>query len=816
MARILNWLSWALLAATGLALAGAGILYFLLNRSLPDYDSSHAVQGITGPVEIVRDRHAIPHIFGGTDEDVFFGLGFAHAQDRLWQMTLLRRAAHGRLSEIFGPATLKTDRLMRMLDIHGLSVGALEYQTGEARAALNAYSRGVNAWLRILEDRFLNDGAPEFLLFDSTVRPWEPFDSIAILNLQAIELATHAEDETLRTRAAAQLSPERMSDLMPADPGTGLAIPFTSTVAGLSPVKGDGLFTQFTGNGFRGASNAWAAAPSRSADKTSLLANDPHLRLRAPSIWMLARLELSSGGVIGGTIPGVPLIAIGRTAKTAWGVTSSYVDDQDLYFEQFDPETDTRYLTPDGSKEFRSRIEVIQIKDQPPERIELKWTDNGPAVPEEYFGLVDIIPANHFASLAWTLLEPENRSISAGIQLMKAQSVDEALEAANLHRAPTLNLLIADHSDIVMQVIGAAPRRHPFHETRGMTPSAGWKPHNRWQGEMSFESLPRFRNPANGVLANTNNKTIDRPFPDHLSLAWGDSQRIKRLEQLLATRESHTLESFTSIQLDTLSYPATTLVPLFARELWHKTGIAPQSEIERLRNEAIEQISDWDGEMDENIPQPLIYAAWARTLQKLLLQDELGDLAQEFRKPDPELLERVFDDVDGAAELCDIVQTPRTESCDDISLLALDEALSQLKERYGEELTAWRWGDAHQARHDHPVFGGDNLMSWLFSIRQSTSGGDYTLNKASMSGSGDEPYHNLHGAGYRGVYDFSDLDSSIFIISTGQSGHPLSRHFDDLGRLWRSGEYVLMSLDPDFARANSIGITNLEPAQRNP
>ena len=816
MTSVLKWLlriGIGFLALAAVLLSG---IYFLLARSLPDYSAAHQVHGIKGPVEIVRDRYAIPHIFGGTDEDVFFGLGFAHAQDRLWQMTLLRRAAYGRLSELFGPVTLANDRLMRILDIHGLSVDAFEAQDADTQAALHAYAQGVNAWLGVLDGSILNSGAPEFLLFDDSIRPWEPFDSIAILKLQAIDLAGHAERETLRARAAGAGIGDRLNDLMPVDPDRGLALPFPEgagrEAAGsdLSGVR----FALFTPAGESGASNVWAAGPAKTSGGASLLANDPHLGFSAPSIWMLARLELSSGGVIGGTIPGVPLVPVGRSANLAWGVTSSYVDDQDLFLEKLSPESELRYLTPQGSAEFRSRIDVIQVNGQPPQRIELRWTENGPVIPAEYYGLSEILPRDQFASLGWTLLSPRDTSMTAGVRLMKAGSIDEALQAAALHRAPQLNLLIADRFEIAMQVVGAVPRRSLFHETLGAMPAPGWKLRNRWQGELSFDSLPRFRNPQNGFLGNTNNKTVDRPFPDHLSSYWGDTFRFKRLEEMLAERNIHTVESFANMQLDSQSYAARILVPEFARNLWHTTETAAQDETVKIRNSALKLLFGWDGVMSESRPEPLIYASWARAVQRQLVQDDLGPLAGEFSRPDPKFLERAFQDIDGAAAWCDIVQTEKTENCDDIALLGLDEALSQLRESYGNDIASWRWGGAHQARHDHPVLGDRALFSWIFSIRQPVSGGDHTLNKGKMSGSGDNPYESVLGPGYRGIYDFSDLNASRFIIATGQSGHPLSEHFDDQSPLWKVGEYGVMSLDPAFARANAVGITTLEPAAR--
>ncbi len=815
MSVFLTWLLRLAIALIALAVVVSGGIYFLLTRSLPDYSKSYEVRGLNGPVEIIRDRYAIPHIFGRTDEDVFFGLGFVHAQDRLWQMTLSRRAAHGRLSELFGEEALASDRLIRRLDIHGLSVPAFEAQDEETQAALIAYSQGVNAWLEIIENSIFNDGAPEFLFFDGEIRPWEPFDSIAILNLQALELSSHAEKEARRARAAALVDPDRLKDLMPGDPASGLVLPFTE----LSAINDDAHARDRRRSSFAissktgGASNMWAAAPDKTSGGASLLANDPHLGFTAPSAWMLARLELSDSGVIGATIPGIPMVVVGRNMHLAWGLTSSYVDDQDIFLEKYDPESEQRYLTPEGSSEFRSRFETIAVKGGTVERIELKWTENGPVIPAEVFGLDNILPRDQFTSLGWTLLNQDNRSMSAGIGLMKAINLDEALGAVRQHHSPQLNILIASRDEIAMQVIGTVPRRNVLHETQGTMPAPGWKQRNRWQGTIPYNSLPRFRNPQNGFLGNTNNKIIDRQFPDNLSHDWGDSFRFLRLQELLAKREIHSVNSFSEMQLDTLSFAARILVPEFARNLWHTSDTLSDDNAVQLRNSALKLLFGWDGEMQVNRPEPLIYAAWARSVQRRLIEDELGLLAREFARPDPNFLERVFRDVDGAAAWCDIVHSQKIENCDDIALLALDEALSQLRKTFGNNVADWRWGDAHQAQHDHTIFGGRALFSWLFNIRQPVSGGDNTLNMGQMSGLGEHPYRSLQGASYRGIYDFSDLDASQFVLPTGQSGHPFSRHFDDQSQLWKAGGYAIMSLDPVFARANSVGIMTLEPAR---
>jgi penicillin amidase len=357
------------------------------------------------------------------------------------------------------------------------------------------------------------------------------------------------------------------------------------------------------------------------------------------------------------------------------------------------------------------------------------------------------------------------------------------------------------------------PRRDAAHQTQGRMPAPGWLAQNRWQGLFPASANPEFVNPNGGILGNTNNKTVERPFPLHVSFDWGDSQRVQRWQRLMQSRQVHTRDSFIEAQLDTVSPTARSLLPLIGAELWFTGAPAPQGTPERQRQVALQLLAEWNGEMNEHLPEPLIYMAWVRHLQRRLIQDELGTLAQEFHHIEPLFIERVYRDVDGAGIWCDVIQSAPRETCADIARQALDEAIIWLNETYGGSLEALRWGDAHQATHDHPVLGKVPFIKSIVNIRQSTSGGDNTLMRGKTLGRGENPFLNVHAAGYRGVYDFTDPDSSVFIVSTGQSGHPLSRHYDDLGELWRRGEYIPMSLDLDLARAAPVGLTRLEPAQ---
>jgi penicillin G amidase len=821
MAFLFRWLMRAILALAALGAASLALAYYLAGQSLPDYDRTLTLEGPEQGLEIVRDRHAVPHILAKTDHDAFFGLGFAHAQDRLWQLTLMRRTAQGRLSEVFGAATLDIDRLMRELDLYGYAQAADDLQTDATKATLAAYAEGVNAWLGVVQDEALGRGAPEFFLFSRDIAPWSPADSIAIHKLMALQLTDKAAMETLRARLSLALPPDRLRDILPDAPNAPImGLPEFSELFPDAPrdmpvrLAARSPLDPVARPGSAGASNAFAAEGRRTTGGAPLLATDPHLGLTAPSIWMLARLDLEAGPVMGATIPGLPAVIVGRNADLGWGLTSSYLDDQDIYIEKLNPDDAGEYLTPRGYVKFERRETLIKVRDAAPVRVELLRTRHGPVITGDSFGVDAITPPGHVAVLAWTALTAEDRSVGAGIAMMRAHSIAAAREAAREVLAPSLNLTMADQEGVAMQMTGAAPRRQEGHTSQGRIPAPGWLAVNDWQGMRPFEENPWVADPPSGIVVNTNNRITAADFPDHLSFDWGDSYRIIRAGRLLGDRRYHTLDSFIEIQTDAVSEAARVLLPLIGRDLWYSGEPSASASAERRRQVALERLAAWNGEMSEHTPEPLIYAAWIRALKKRLAQDELGPLVTLVPGAEPLFIERVYRDADGAAAWCDVKQTTASETCAEMSRLALDDALIELEETYGPRLESWRWGDAHQALHLHQTLGNVPVLKYLVNIRQSTPGGDHTMLRGQSPGDGAEPYLNLHGSGFRGVFDFSDPDSSVFIISTGESGHPLSRHYDDLSALWRRSEYVPMSLDPSLARAGAVGVTTLLPKAR--
>lgn len=801
---MLTLFRWLLRLTTGLivlAILFAVLVWYFAIRSLPDYDASHHVEGIEAPVEIVRSTENVPHIFGTSDADVFFALGVAHAQDRLFQMTVLRRAAQGRLSEIFGPASLPADGLARRLGLYRNALASFDAQDEAAKQALEAYAAGVNQWIAQVNLGAMGRGAPEFFLFPDQITYWQPADSIAILKLLAATASRSAAEEILRARLS--LASPRHGPEIVSRSGSGpvlqpYAALFPGARLGLPERRGTGNWphdlTGFMAPGLGIGANAFAASPARTTAGGALLANDPHVALTAPSLFYLARLQLSSGGVIGATIPGMPVVLSGRNPRLAWGFSPAAVDDADLYVEEVQPGNSARYRGLNGWTDFTTRQEVIRVLDAPDQTITLRETENGPVIAGIDPGLPDILPAGHVAALRWTGGSGQDRSISALVALMSAGDRAQARAALADHVAPAMSVTLADGEGVAQLLAGALPQRPDDHPTRGDMPVPGWLREGRWTGTAAAAQQPR---PAPEM-------TIATEEP-------AGGLRRARLDRLLREREVHSRDSFIAAQLDTVSPAARSLLPLVGADLWFTGDPAAPGTPERLRQDALRLLAEWDGEMNEHLPEPLIYAAWMAALQDRLIRDELGPLADDITSLRPAFIDAVFRNRGGAARWCDIVQSAPAEDCTTIARQALDRALLDLSQRFGPDATSWRWGDLHQARHIHPGLGGLSGLGWVMNLTQSVSGGDFTVAQSRSLGQGATPWQAVNGAGYRGVYDLADPDSSVFIISTGQSGHPLSRHYDDLAGLWRRGEYISMSLDPDLARAAAVGTTLLIP-----
>ncbi len=798
-----------------LAIIGAVFGYFLLKRSIPDYNLDETQSFGSYQVEILRDLQAVPHIYGATENDALFALGYAHAQDRLWQMDSARRTVQGRLSEIFGSQTLDVDKYFRALDLWNLANRAAATLPPEDLARLQAYSDGVNAYIYDINKNKRGSGAPEFLFFSHQISPWTPTDSLAMLKLMAMQLTGAASEEILQAKFATVLTPQEMNDIFydVSLPANFDRLSYQGRASEFAPSQLAQILNPVQGVDLSGASNAFIAAPDRTANSHAILANDPHLKFSAPTIWMLAHLHFEdlNEDVIGATIPGVPLVIIGHNNHLAWGLTTSYLDDQDLVIMKREAADPAQYKTEDGILTLeREAIEISVDGQDEPEIFVRERSIYGPIIPfDGPLKVEEVTPEGHMLALSWTALQENDHSIRTGFKFSHAKSVPEAEEALADYVAPAQIFSFADKDGNIAQIAGGVmPKRAEDNPTRGTMPAANWIGTPGFIGNFPFEQNPRLFNPSDGLLIHTNNKFIDDIYPRHFSYKWGDVYRRLRAEELLGIRKYHTMSSFQGAQNDALSEAARTLLPLIAREFWFKPDKNEQ------KSNVLKELANWDGEYDALLAEPLIFTAWLEELNNLIFADELGEFYQDLGRVDPLRLERIFRNVDGAARWCDIRPTPQVEICSDISSMSLDRALDKLNAQYGSNFEEWRWGRAHRAVQRNqflskiPVFGG------LSNIVQEQSGDTQTLLRQAYPGGEDYDFDANHGAGLRMVVDFSDIDHSKFIISSGQSGHVLSPYYDDLSTLWRNGEYINMTTNRKVIEGNLRGRIVFEPSGR--
>lgn len=823
----------ALLAALG----AAALAWLLASRSLPDYDGRREAAGLGAEVEILRDSRAVPHIFARTETDAFYALGYAHAQDRLWQMILGRKAAAGRLAEIYGPEALGLDEYLRALNLPGRAEASLTALSSATRGILEAYAAGVN--LRLAEARAGDGrGSPEFYLYPDDLEPWRPADSVAMLKFFALA-SSGAQTEELRRalllnrlpvdRALLVFEAEGAAELPPPPPEMGPPSPppppppvRTPAVAPdrdaerLAPRIGlAGLMDPR----FAGASNAWAVSGTRTAARTPILANDPHLPLTAPTQWHLARLDAPGLKAMGATLPGVPAVIFGRTARVAWGGAALGADDQDVFIERIAPGDASSYLTPEGLRPFVERREILKARGGAGREILVRETRHGPILPLSLFDLAAITPEGHAPALSWTGLAEDDATLEAFLNLNRAQTLEDALRASEKLVAPALALVVADEGGVALTGAGRVPLRPAESRTRGYLPAMGWTGEGDWLGWLEQEDLPRLVRPTEGAVAAANARIGTGVYPRHISFDWDAPWRQERIWRLLNMERQTTAAGFRQIQNDVGSEMAVALFPAILGPLWTREKAAPATNDPRRarRREILRRLTDWNGEMRAEAAEPLIFTAWFDALTTKLLRQGLGDLAGRLPGAQPEFLLRVFTSGASGEAWCAAAGASTAANCLDLAGEALDEALDKLTEAWGPETTAWRWGRAHPAIHEHDPLGGRRLLGldlgWVFNIVHESGGDDYTVNRGLMRWRGAKPYANRHAAGYRAIYDFSDLDRSAYALSTGQSGHFLSRFYADFSSLWRVGDYAVMSMAREDAEAGAVGRMRLTPPE---
>ena len=796
---VLKWLLRILAGLLVVAVVAAVGGYLWLRTSLPLHDGRLTVAGADAPVEIVRDRWGVPHIYAQTLDDAVFGLGFAHAQDRLWQMEMNRRIASGRLAEVVGAPALPADRFLRTLGFMRHAEAGVAQMAPQWRGALQSYADGVNAYLAT------RTGAlpPEFELLRHRPEPWQPVDSAAWIKVMALNLSMNWGQELERLRLTQRLTPQQLDELFP--PGDARGPQGVERHAALRRALPADLLERLAGLDVPQAtpgigSNNWVVDGRRTATGKPLLANDPHLGLTVPSIWYFARLSWPGHDVVGATFPGFPAVIIGRNRSIAWGLTNTGSDVQDLVMERLVPGTPESYQAPEGPQRFETRTERIRVRGGDDIALTVRSTANGPVISDAATRVQEAAAPGHVLALRWTALAGDDRTVTAGFELMLAHDWPSFVAALNDFHAPQQSVVYADTSgDIGLFAPARVPRRRPGTANDGFLPAPGWDAAYRWDGFIPYDELPKLHNPPGGIIATANHRIVGPDYPWLLTTDWQETYRIRRILDQLQERPSHSLESFKALQSDVTSLMAQEFLP-------YLLAAAPSGE----RAAAAQALlAGWDGAMAATRPEPLIFSAWYRELTRLVYADELGPLFEGAWSLRPYFR---ADALTGRNGWCDDVSTPARESCDGLVARALDLALDWIAARHGTDMNAWQWGDAHVVRAEHRPFSRLPLVGRLFEVVTPMPGGAFVVNVGRYDVSDEaEPFRDVHGPSLRAIFDLDDPDRSLFVHSTGQSGNVLSPLYDNLAPLWAAGDYIPITTVRRDAEAGALGTLTLVP-----
>lgn len=778
-------------------LAAGGILW--LRTSLPGLSETIRIAGLDRPVQIVHDRNGIPHIIASTTHDAYRALGFIHARDRLFQMDFMRRLGAGRLSEVTGRTTVALDRTMRTLGVYRLAGETFRRLPPDARQAVEAYTAGVNAFLASRAGAL----PPEFAMLRYSPEPWTAPDSLVWGRLMALRLTGNWRTEALRAALARRLTPSQLADLWPTDDsGTPSTLAATSVIPSAAVTQlAEGLLRDIPAwLDQASASNSWLVSGAKSASGKPILANDPHLGFRAPGIWYLARISAPGLDVTGATVPGVPFHILGHNGRIAWAFTTTDSDTQDLFIERLVAGTTGSYETPAGPETFTTRRQSIGVKGEKAIPLTIRETQHGPVISDVYSGLKRTAPGDHVIALAAASLRPDDMTPLALYRLNRAQNWSDFKNAARDFHSPQQNI---SYADIEGNIGFIAPARVPVRRSgRGRRPVPGWTGAFDWTGFIPFDALPQTYNPAAGQIVNANHRIVPKDYPWYLSDDWAAPYRAQRIHQQLESQTLHSVAGSAALQNDILSLAATDTLPVLLKHLTSPTD-RQKKVAERLRR--------WNGEMSRDAAEPLIFISWLAEANRALYADELGPQFERYFRLRPRVVLRMLT---AGQQWCDNVTTSAKETCGETISSALNAALASLEAQFGSDIDTWRWGAAHKAVFRHPLFGRIPLLRNLADIRIESDGGPFTVNRGQPRiSSRNASFANVHGPGYRAVYDLSDLSKSLFATATGQSGNPLSPRYADSTRAWRDGQYIKIPQTREDALEQTMGITTLTPAK---
>ena len=765
-----------------------GGLTWLSKRRLPQISGELQLPGLSAPVEVVRDRWGVPHIYAASTHDVLFAQGFVHAQDRLWQMELNRRTATGRLSELFGAVALETDRTVRTFGFRRIAEIDLDNAAPDIVDALAAYTDGVNAFLQHPSSNL----PVEFSLLRHTPEAWMVLDSTALMRMLIWQLSHAWYGEIVRAQLIEAVGPKHAAELE-------IHAPESNPTTLPHGIEFNAIDAQGMLRALRGpfldhgkGSNAWCVAGSRTETGQPFLCNDPHLPLMLPSLWYKVHLNGGSLNAIGISLPGAPLVLIGHNARIAWGMTLAYTDCEDLFVEKIDPGRLNKYRFGGDWRTADIVREEIRVKGRSQPYVEeVTITHHGPIVSNVIGYSGKRVAVNSMA------LRP-NEAARGWLWLNQARGWDDFVNAMRLITAPQLNVAYADvDGNIGYWCTGAVPVRT---QGKGDVPVPGWTGDYEWKGEVPFEEMPHALNPQQGYVVTCNHRLVPDGYPHFLGEVWMNGYRARRAVDVFEHKGKLSAEDMRALQFDFHCVPGLEFVECLNRlysDPANPNGFHGDDADVQL---ALDLLRRWDGALTPETIGGSVYEVARYTLVRNMLEPALKpSLVQQWLGKGFHPLLMAASEFYGhdTAALLRLLDQPESwwlrqaGGCEAVVTRSLKQAIAWLRTTLGPEVQQWQWGRLHQATFPHAL-ALQKPLDVVFNRGPYPIGGDTdTLCQTAMLP--DDPYDNKAWAPtYRQIVDLGDLSRSQWIYAPGQSGQLGSKHYDDLIDAWRKGETIPM------------------------
>jgi penicillin G amidase len=749
---------YSLLVLVVIALITGLILITLVKRgALPKYKGEITLAGLSGEVKVYRDERGMPHIYAGDEHDLYYAVGYVMAQERLWQMDLIRRATTGRLSEIFGKDYIQTDLFLRSLEMPVKSKMVVENEDPLIAACAQAFADGVNKYIDDAGKRL----PPEFKILSYKPDPWTLIDMANIIGYMGWDLAAgNLNLDIYYKRLVQKVGSEKAKELIPDWKAVNTVV-FPDFKLDEKTLKDVETFIksmdklQALGLAAFSGSNNWAVTGKRTETGKPILSNDMHLSLGSPGIWIQMH-EIVPGklNVTGVVVPGQPFIVAGHNERIAWGMTNLMVDDIDLFAEKINPADSNQYLFNGQWKNMKIKKEIIKIKGGKQDTLYLRFTHRGPVI-SRLRGVNDVV-----LSMRWAGFDKSDEIRSVYL-LNRASNWNDFRSAISSFRAISQNFVYADtEGNIGLNTGGGIAIRKGI----GAIIRNGETDEFDWKGYVPFEQLPSSFNPDTGYVSSANNKTVSDQYPYYISTSFILPYRINRIRQMLNAKKVLAIEDFKAMVNDQHSDYAALLTPFILRMGEKEKGF------NREEKDAFDALNRWNYDMNKDLIAPTVFEFFRTSFASNLLSDELGMLNGTVSDY---YIYRILKE--GPDKWVDDITTPQKETLDDIILKSFKSCVNTIRFRYGSDTTKWIWGDIHKITLEHPL-GSVKLLDRIFSFNSKeyrVGGSSHTVSPYSYGGG----FKVNHGASERHIFNTANWDESLTVIPTGNSGIPASEFY---------------------------------------